>query len=192
MLLGLIALCPAQLKFTLTFESAAPREVFVASQLPSTAPTNTVRATGASLDYSVPAFGGTDRIYIWDRSTNNIASKPIREITNGAWAPKTADFNLIGDVTVHVEHKGQPVQAAKVVLNTKGKSEEKLLDPSGKGDVPFFGYPAGDLRVKVSYNTADKKEGSQEVVFTEAPKRDKPEPVLTVALSDDVATITET
>jgi hypothetical protein len=192
MLFGFLAICSAQLKLTLTFESASPKEVFVASELPSNAPSNTVKATGASLEYTLPAFGGSDRIYVWDTATNNIASKVIKDIAGNNWAPKAADFTLIGKLTVHVEHKGQPVQAAKVVLSTKGKSEERLLDPSGKGDLEFFGYPAGDLHVKVSYNTADKKPGSQEQIFPEPPKRDKPQPVLNVAVSDDVATVAET
>src|SRR5690242_8188977 len=103
MLLGLLACCQAQLKVTLQFESAGPREVFVASELPKAPPANTTKAGGASLDYSIPAFGGNDRLYIWDRSTNNIASKPIKEITGNAWAPKAADFTTIGNITVHVE-----------------------------------------------------------------------------------------
>jgi hypothetical protein len=191
MLLGLMAFSHAQLKISLQFESAAPREVFVASELPNTAPATTVKAGGASLDYSVPAFGGTDRIYVWDRTTNNIASKPIKDITGNVWAPKAADYNLIGNLTVHVEHKGQAVQAAKVNLSTKGKSDEKLLDPSAKGDVSFFGYPTGDLHVKVSFNATDKQERSQEQIFPEAAKRDKPEPVLSVSIPDEVATISE-
>jgi hypothetical protein len=192
-LFGLLAACQAQLKISLKFESAAPREVFVASELPKAPPSETVKSGGAALDYNVlAAFGGNDRIYIWDRSTNNIASKPIKDISNSAWAPTAADFSLIGTVTVHVEHKGLPVQVAKVSLGGKGKTEEKLLDPGSKGDVAFFGYPTGDLHVKVAYNTSDKKEGSQELTFTEAAKRDKPEPVLTVAISDDVATVADT
>lgn len=191
MLLGLIAFCHAQLKITLTFESAAPRDVFVASELPKSPPTTAVKAAGPSLDFNVPAFGGNDRIYVWDHSTNNIASKPIKDIPSAGWAPKAADFNTIGTITVRIEHKGLPVQAAKVSLSTKGKSEEKLLDPSGRGDVTFFGYPVGDLHVKASYNTIDKKEGSQELIFSETLKRERPEIILTVAVSEDVATIAE-
>jgi hypothetical protein len=189
MLFALLAVCQAQLKVTLSFESAAPREVFVASALPKSAPSDSVKASGQSLDYSVPAFGGSDRIYIWDHSTNNIASKPIKDIANGAWAVKAADYTLIGSVVVRVEHKGQPVQAAKVRLSSKGRAEEKLLDPSGKGDVSFFGYPAGDLRVKVSYNTTDKKEESQEQIFPAAIKRDKADPIFTVSVPEEVATL---
>ncbi|MFI5385753.1 MAG: FHA domain-containing protein [Fimbriimonadales bacterium] len=191
MLLGLLALGQAQLKVTLTFESAAQREVFIASELPKSPPAGTIKVGGATYEYSMPSFGGNAKIYVWDRTTNNIASKAISEIKNGALAFKAADFTLVGQVTVHVEHKGLPVQAAKVSLTTKGKSEEKLLDPSGKGDVEFFGFPAGDLHVKVAYNATDKKEGSLEMIFSEPAKRDKPEPVLTVAISDDVATIAE-
>jgi hypothetical protein len=188
MLFALLAVCHAQLKVTLSFESAAPREVFVASALPKNAPSDSVKASGQTLDYSVPAFGGSDRIYVWDHSTNNIASKPIKDISNGAWAVKAADYNLIGAITIRIEHKGQPVQAASVKLTSKGKTEDKLLDPTGKGDVQFFGYPAGDLRVKVSYNTIDKKQASTEQVFPAAVKRDSAEPIFTVSISDEVAT----
>jgi len=192
MLFSLLALSQAQLKVTLQFGSAAPREVFVASELPKAVPEVTSKATGPSYDYSVPAFGGNDRIYVWDTSTNNIASKSIKDIQNGSWTVSASDYTLIGKLTVHVEHKGAPVQAAKVVLSTKAKSEEKLLDPTGKGDVDFFGYPAGDLKVNVAYNTTDKKGGSQAITFSEPVKRDKPEPVLDVAIADDVPTIAET
>jgi len=163
----------------------------VASELPKSPPEQTSNASGPSYDYSVPAFGPADSIYVWDRSTNNIASKPIKSIQNGLWEIKPGDFTVIGNITVHVEHKGQPVQAAQVSLAGKGKSEDRLLDPTGKGDVNFFGYPAGDLKVKVAYNTADKKQGSQALTFTEAVQRDKAEPVLAVDISDDVATTAE-
>ncbi len=187
----MLAMCGAQLKVTLTFDSAAPREVFVAGEAPKSPPTSTVKAEGKSLEYNIPAFGGSDRIYVWDHSTNNLASKAIKDIQNGAWTLAAADFSIIGKVTVHVEYKGLPVQAAKVTLTGKGKTEERLLDPAAKGDVEFFGYLAGDLKVKVVYNTLDKKEGSQELTFSESPKRDKPEPLLTVAVSDPVATVAE-
>lgn len=192
MIFGLLAFCQAQIKVTLQFESASQKEVFVASALPPAPPSNAVKAAGTSLDYSPPGFGGTDRLYVWDHATNNIASIAMKDIVAGNWAPKAADFNLIGKLTVHVEHKGLPVQAAKIVLSTKGKSEEKLLDPSGKGDMDFFGYPAGDVHVKVTYNKSDKTTGTQEQIFPEQIKRDKPEPILTVSVPDDVATITET
>lgn len=191
MLLGILACCQAQLKVSLQFPSAAPREVFVASELPKAAPATSTKAGGANLDFNIPAFGGSDRIYVWDHTTNNIASKPIKDISNGTWTLKDTDFNLVGTVTVHVEHKGQAVQAAKVTLSSKGKSEDKLLDPTLKGDVQFFGYPAGDLRVKVAYNTSEKKEATSEQIFPISAKRDKAEPVLSVSIADDVATVAE-
>ncbi|HVT10820.1 MAG TPA: FHA domain-containing protein [Fimbriimonadaceae bacterium] len=191
MLLGILACCQAQLKVSLQFPSAAPREVFVAGELPKIPPATSTKAGGVSLDFDIPSFGGNDRIYVWDHTSNNIASKPIKEITGGSWVLKDSDFNLVGTITVHVEHKGLPVEAAKVSLSSKGKTDEKLLDPTLKGDVQFFGYPAGDLHVKVSYNTTDKKEGSSEQIFPVAAKRDKPEPVLSVAIADDVATVAE-
>src|SRR4051794_37731147 len=128
MLLGLLAFCQAQLKVTLQFESAGPREIFVSSDIPKEPPASSVKSGGITQDYSMPAFGGSDRIYVWDHTTNNLASKPIKEIANGTWSVKASDFNLIGTLTVHVEHKGQPVQTAKVNLIGKGKSDEKLLD----------------------------------------------------------------
>lgn len=191
MLLGLLAFCHAQVKITLQFESAAPREVFVASELPKSAPSQTSKAAETTYDYNLPAFGSTDRIYVWDHATNNIASKAIKEIANNLWTVKASDFTTVGNLTVHIEHKGLPVAAAKVSVGSKGKSDEKLLDPSAKGDVQFFGFPVGELRVKVTYNTLDKKEGNQEQIFPVESKRDKAEPTFAIAIPDDVATIAE-
>jgi len=188
-LLALFGVSQAQLKVTLKFDSSAPREVFVAGALPKSPPEQSVNVNGSSFDYSAPSVGPADSIYVWDTSTNDIASKPVKSIQNGVWEVKPSDFTLIGTVTVHIEHKGQPIQAAQVSLSGKGKSESKLLDPTGKGDVNFFGYPVGDLKVKVDYNTLDKKQGSEQVTFTEPATRDKPIPVLSVDVSDDVATI---
>lgn len=162
----------------------------MSSGVPSAPPDNSIKATGPSLDYPLPSFGGTDRLFVWDRTTNNLASIPVKDIKEGKWAPKASDFNVIGLVKVRIEHKGAAVQAAKVKLTAKGKSEEKLLDPTGEGNVDFFGYPAGDLRVKVGYNTVDKKSSSVEQIYPVAIKRDNSEPVLTVAIADEVATVT--
>jgi hypothetical protein len=189
LIISLLTAANAQLKVSLQFESAGPREVFVSKAVPTSAPDGSIKATGAGLDYPLPGFADSDRLFVWDRTTNNLASIPVKDIKGGSWAPKAGDFNLIGLVTVRIEHKGAAVQAAKVKLTSKSKSEEKLLDPSGDGNVTFFGYPAGEFRVKVGYNTLDKKSSSVEQIYPVEVKRDKAEPVLTVAIADEVATV---
>ena len=137
------------------------------------------------MDYSLGAFGSEDQLYVWDHATNNIASKPVKDIS-GVWNLRPEDFKLIGKVSVHLEHHGQPLQAAQVKLSTKSKSVEKLIDPSSAGTVQFFGIPAGEVTVRASYNTSDKKEASIEQVFKLSTNRDRPEPILALAIGDDV------
>lgn len=175
------------MKITLQFGSSAPREVFVASGLPNSPPTQSQKSAGATLDFALPAFGQGDRIFVWDHSTNNLAFKAIKDIQNGQWAVK--DYPLVGTLVVRVEHAGKAVQAAKVAVSAKGKSDERLLDPTLNGQVKFFAFPAGDLRVKVTANRLDGKPATQELVFAESSRRDTIEPVLTVAISEEVATL---
>lgn len=185
----LLAACQAQMKVLLTFDTAAPRDIFVASAAPKTPPQKVVSATGTSLEYTLPAFGPSDNLYVWNHTTNNIAVKPIKEIAGKGWAVKPTDDKLIGAFTVRVERKGQAVQAAKLNVSAKGRSEERLIDPSAQGEATFFGYPLGDISVKVGYNTTDQKAGSEAQIFPEGASRGKATPVLTIALADDVATV---
>lgn len=177
------------MKVLLTFDSAAPRDVFVAKTAPKSPPQKVVSATGKALEYTLPAFGPQDNLYVWNHATNNIAVKPLADIAGKGWSLKPADDKLIGEFTVRIERKGQPVQAAKVTVSTKGRSEERLIDPGAQGQAKFFGYPLGDISVEVGYNTTDQKPGSETQIFPEAADRAKANPVLTLALADDVATV---
>ncbi len=186
------ALSSAQLKLTLAFESTSPHEVFVAKVIPPSPPVESVKADGNHLEYSLGGFDGEDRVYIWNRTTNNIASKAIKDILGGAWTVKASDYTLVGLIHVRAEHKGLPLQAAKISISSKSKSQEKLLDPSSKGELLFFGYPSGELQVKVAYNTSDQKQASQIIAFPVAISRERPEPALVVSVPDEVATVADT
>lgn len=184
---SLVCAATAQIKIALDFPTASEKEIFTAPFIPHNPPDATVKASGKAFEYTVGAFGGSDKLYIWDKASNNIASKLMKDV-GSSWALKETDFNLIGTIQIHLEHEGQPLQAAQVVLTVKGKSEQRLLDPAGKGTVTFFGFPAGDATVKAVYNTKDGKQSSQEQIFKLATNRDKAEPILALAIGDDVTT----
>lgn len=173
------------------FPSSSDKEIFVAPFIPKDPPEQTVKASGNSFEYTVGAYGSNDNLYVWDRATNNIATKAMSDVGT-AWKLSEADFKLVGNIKVHVEHEGKPLEAAQVILTIKGKSEQRLLDPTSKGDITFFGFPAGDATVKAVYNMKDGKQGSQSQIFKLPSKRDQAEPIFSLSIGDQVATAATT
>lgn len=178
-----------QITLKLEFPGPGPREIWVAPELPKGTMPETVKTEAASIDFAPDAFGPSDRLFILDGRTGNLASRPMSDV-RGGWKVAEADFNRIGVVRVRVEHGGQPVEAAGVTLKSGSDSRTAIIDSSSNGEAVFYGVAPGSLQATVTYKTTSGETPDPIKQSTEvALKRSKPEVVLAVSIQDDVATV---
>ncbi len=188
-LLFVLAIVPslalAQSTIKLNFPSEGEREVWIADQL--VAPASTLKAEGKTLEIPKQG-GGKDRLFVWDRKSGNVATKLVTELKD-SWTLTDKDFNLVGKVTVQVEHENKPVAVAFVRLKAQNQVKETQLDAKKEGKATFFGVPAGKVDVTVNYTSegADAEPAVQS--FNLGTKRSDPDPVFTIALSKPVETV---
>ena len=175
----------AQTPATLEFDSAKHAVVFVSARPPVAKPEDSRDVSGTSVDIQLPTAGS---VYVWDRDTGNIAAKPVGQVGK-KWHIADKEFNRIGLVSVRVEHQGEPVSAARIVLKDKTREQSQVLDESAKGEADFFIVQPGMETVTVEYRSGGQP--AQPVVqqFPLDLDRKNPDPLLTVALPDATATI---
>ena len=144
--------------------------------------------TAKALDFPLGQFGPNDLVVVWDRDSNNAAIRPAKNIKD-SWSVHASDYDQIGLIKLRVEHEGKPVSAAQVTVTNKDRKEEQVIDPSSKGEISFFGFPPGEIKVAVSYRSNGKAAGPWKQGFEISLKRDRPEPLLVVSIPDPVETI---
>jgi hypothetical protein len=105
------------------------------------------------------------------------------------WTVKPEDFNLVGKVTVRVEHEGNPVATAFVKLKDSAGETESQIDSSKRGEAVFFGIKPGNIQVTVRYvsNGADAEPAVQ--TFALELDRETPDPTFEISLNQPVETI---
>ena len=114
LLMALAGLAYSQDALKLAFSGNGERLVWMAQMPPESEPKDGIAANGTSLELKTTGKPDTERVFIWDKATGNLASKALREIKGPEWPVKPTDFTLITRVDVRVEHKGQPVETANV------------------------------------------------------------------------------
>lgn len=175
----------AQGQIKLDFGSPGDREVWISDQ--ATLPPSTLKATEAILD--LPAQGGKgDKMFVWDRKTGNVASKPVSEI-KGTWKVAPQEFLLVGKVTVRVEHEGKRVGVAFVSLKDSAGQRESQIDQAKNGEAVFFGVQPGNVQVTVKYNSKGVDADPAQQSFVLNSKRAEVDPVFIVSLTQDVETV---
>lgn len=183
------ALAQAQEKLTVNFPSESARLVFSSPAWPTAIAGTEEVKTDKKIDFDLGSIKPTDYIVVLDRDTNNVAIRQTKDIKGGAWDVQTIDYRYLGNVTVRVEHEGKPIAAAGVLMESKGKSQTQLIDPSSKGEARFFAIEPGDLKVQVTYRVGQRSLSTKqgfEVPLT----RSRVDPVLVVSIPDDVSTTT--
>jgi hypothetical protein len=184
----LAAFGAAQDKVFVRFPDKDEREVWVATGLPSTPPSDSLKVGDTQVEIDVKGKDDADAIFIWDKRNGNLASKTVGDVRReGTWMFKDS-FLDVAMVVVNVESGGKPVSAANVKLKDARREQTQLLDPSAGGKATFFAVKPGNLRVTVEYraNGASAKPITQ---LLQAPlKRDEAVPTLTIALPSGVAT----
>jgi len=174
-----------QNQVVIDFESPGEREVWIADRM--TLPPASLK-TGEALLTLPKQGGGNDRIYVWDRKTGNVASRSVSQFAV-PWKVKPEDYQLVGKVTVQVEHAGKPVAVAFVKLKDAAGEKDRQIDPSKDGKAVFFGVRPGEVTVTVRYNSqgADAEPAKQSFVLPL--KRSEPDPTYTISLSQSVDTV---
>jgi hypothetical protein len=172
----------------LDFPDEGSRDVWFAADLPSGPPTPTMNTKAQSTDFPVDRADPKDKLFVWDRTTGNLAFRPISDL-KGVWSLKSTDFKFIGVVHVKVEHEGVPVAAASIELKDGKRAQTAVLDPTAKGMADFYGVAPGQVTLTTLYRSAGRTQPPQKQIFVLTLGRDKPEPELDVDISEEVATV---
>ena len=190
-LLVLAASLASAQNVTLDFPDNGDRQVWVATTIPTDAPSDSEGVRTLKMDASLSVSGqpATAMVYIWDRKTGNLAFKSVKEATAGTWNVKPEDFQEIAQVAVRVEHDGKPVAAAGVDLDDGKHKATQLLAPSNNGAVTFFAIKPGSLKVTVHYKVAGKEGKPLTQLVDASLTRTDPIPTATISLADAVDTV---
>jgi hypothetical protein len=173
----------------LTFPSAASRELWVQSGPPGL-PNESVHTEKTSIHYDLKGAKPTDTLYVWDKTTGNLARRSVKDVSaEGKWEVTDKDYGEIAQVAVQLLHDGKPVAAAQVSLDDGARRQQEFIDPSMKGEIRFFGVKPGSLKVKVLYKSEGKNAEPVTQVLEASLKRSQPVPTLKVALPESVETI---
>jgi len=187
LLAGLFAasLAAAQSTTHIEFESARHCIVFSSAKPPTSKPEDSQEITGTSADVPVPSSG---TLYVWDRDSGNIASKPANQIGK-KWYLTEKDFDRIGLVTVRVEYDGEPVAAARIVLRDKAREQSQILDEGANGEADFYVIQPGTETVTVEYRSGDSPAQPLIQQFPLDLARKTPDPLLKVVLASEAQTV---
>lgn len=164
----------------LKLPSAGTYDVWTGTEPPDPAQPKRIEGAEGSVT------GSGDTVYVWDRTSGNLASKPLKGLSQ--WSLTAVDFKRIGRLVVRVEHEGKPVAAASV--GVKGRPPQ-VLDSSSGGEVPFYGLPPGDTKVEVAYRSGGKQAEPLRQSIEVGLKRSQPEPKLVISVPDEVETVSE-
>lgn len=186
--LGLAAAAGAQMKVSLSFPSSGPYRVWTsppgASSIPADA--EIVRSKETVLPFAL--IGMRDSMYVLDESTWNLARKSMRDV-EGAWDLKAADFNLIGQVKIRVESRGEPIAAATVTLEGSTGTQTQIIDPGSNGEATFLAVTPGEIKIGVQYRSADQTVGPERVIYEAPLERDKLIPTFVYSVSEPAETV---
>jgi hypothetical protein len=171
---------------SLRFPTEGEREIWTAEKLPSEAPTTGIKTHQSGLEFDNVSAAPTDTLFIWDKSTGNIAARPVGEARKAiTWELEPKDYQYIGQVKVFVESNGRPVASASVKLQDGKRTQERLVD---SGEATFFCVKPGSLKVTVKYNSAGKSAEPVTQLLDVALKRANDVPSVTIALPEAAAT----
>ena len=185
-LLPIASLCLAQTKVRLEFPSEAERVVWAADGYGTSAPADADPVEGKVFEYSA---GKGSRLFIWDKSTGNLADKPLKDL-KGAWKVASSDFKRVARVILFVNHDGKALASGHVTVRQKGsKPAEFVLDSKAGGTIELWAAPPGQLDVEAQYRTLQGKTGTSSVTFKLAMSRDEAVPRFPVTVLDDVETV---
>jgi hypothetical protein len=143
---------------------------------------------GKAVKLPVQAPTSKSIVFVHDVDANLIAAMPLAKAAP-KWKPSKADFKLIGEVGVRVEHQGRPIEGATITLSDGKREQTQVIDSWAHGEAQFFAVAPGDLKVSVLYRSEGKTPKPWVVTFQTPLVRTKPELRLVVSVPDPVATV---
>ncbi|MCW5940689.1 MAG: FHA domain-containing protein [Fimbriimonadaceae bacterium] len=173
----------------LRFPVQGARAAWIAESLGDAIPETTIEFTGPSFKFPLSGAGDKARLFVWDKTTGNIAQRPTKGLS-GRWEVKPEEATHLAQVKVKVEHEGKPVGAASIVLADPKRKATVILDPSMQGTGTFVAVAPGPARVTVTYTSEGRTKTTPAQVFELALKRSDPVPTLSVSIPDPVSTAT--
>ncbi len=175
----------------LGFSDDGDRQIWIASDLSSTAPTDSDGVRTGKSEAAVPigAHKDSEQVFVWDHKAGNIASKTVGEAKKATWEVKPPEYAMVAQFGVHVEHGGKAVAAATVDVDDGKHKASQLLDPSCKGTVLFFGIKPGSAKVTVHYKVSGKDATPLTTLYDVVLAHKDPVPTATISLADNVETV---
>ncbi|MBS1717305.1 MAG: FHA domain-containing protein [Armatimonadetes bacterium] len=170
------------------FGSESPHIVFLSSGLPKQLPALAEPKTERLSNLDTASAKPGDYVVAWDRDTNNIALRKVSQVAQG-WVIRKEDFTRVGFVSLRIEHAGDPVAAAQVEVKDGEHGVSQILDPSLKGELKFFCFTPGELKVTVHYGSKGQQAEPLTQGFQLELKRSKVEPRFVVSIADPVETV---
>jgi len=181
------AITSAQSKITLEFGDEATREIWFSKAMPTEKPATT-ETSAAKVDIPMEMAKPGDKVFVWNRSTGNLAYKVVKDIITG-WKVADTEYKWIGMVKVQVLSGGKPVSAASIKLVDAKRSQTQVIDTATNGVAEFYGVYPGQIKVETTYRLSGKTGAPNKVSSELNLKRDSPDPTIAVALPDGVETI---
>lgn len=181
------AMASAQSKITLEFGDESTREIWFSKALPTEKPTTT-ETSSSKVDVPLTIAKSGDKVFVWNRSTGNLAYKEVKDIATN-WKVADTEYKWIGMVKVQVLSGGKPVSAASIKLIDPKRTQTQVIDTGTNGIAEFYGVFPGQIKVETTYRLVGKTGAPNKVSSELSLKRDAPDPTIAVALPDGVETI---
>lgn len=173
---------------TVQFDAASPRELWLAAELPSAAPTASIKTDDKSVAVPTDNAGPKDKLYVWDKSTGLLAELKFTAQSTDVLKVGPSAFGRIFRTTVRVEHEGKPVAGGLVLVEDGERKPSIFLAPTDKGEVSFYGLRLGQIKVSVQVKAGGETKTLPAQIF-DLNKPTEPNPKLTIAVAEDVAVV---
>ncbi|MDX2066127.1 MAG: FHA domain-containing protein [Fimbriimonadaceae bacterium] len=175
---------------TLNFTTPGPRLAWIAPG-PLADPPETARKTEKfEIELETVGHAPTERIYVLDEATGNLAERPLKDVTD-SWTVESAAFKRIAMARLRIESGGEPVAAAQVSVTNAGRTDEFLLDPSMRGVIRLPNLTPPEVAVRIRFNRDGKPTESKQI-FPIRLKRSEPVPELVASIAGAATASPET
>jgi hypothetical protein len=143
--------CQEAKTVTVSFPTEGDREVWI--QEPDAAGVAaTTPASGTGVQIEAPGVPGKAFVYAHDKTTGNVAEKPLAEVLkSGVWKVEAKDEKRVFRMDFVVVSDGKPVASALVRGTVGNETKTGLVAPGDQGRASLFLVPVGSVRVVVEY-----------------------------------------
>ncbi len=128
---------------------------------------------------TVPLKTGEDHVYVWDRSSDNLAVRSGNDLKKG-WQAKAEEFDRLESIAVKVIQGTGPLPAGDVLIKDNDPRHSQIVDANGPA--VLFDVKPGNVPITVRFKgpNGETKEVTQVFpVDLQAPKEAR---ILTVAV----------